>query len=259
MATHSNGKVLAGKLALVTGASRGIGAAIAKRLASDGAAVLVHYGNSPDKADAVVADIKRAGGTAETVGADLSEPGGPAQLTKQIDAAFGGRFGGRLDVLVNNAGVGAFGPAVEVSDEELDKVIQVNFRAVFELARDAGRRMVSAKSGRIINVGSCLGERIFGPGMAIYSATKFAVTGLTKGLSRDFGPHGVTVNNVQPGPTDTDMNPAQGEFADVQRKQTSVGHYGKPDDIANAVAFLASPAAAFINGESLTVDGGVNA
>jgi 3-oxoacyl-[acyl-carrier protein] reductase len=259
MADSTSGKTLAGKLALVTGASRGIGAAIAKRLAADGAAVLVHYANSPAKADAVVADIRKAGGLAEAVGADLADRNGPATLARHIDAAFGGKFGGRLDVLVNNAGVGAFGPPVEMSDEELTKVIQVNFRAVFELARDAARRMTKAKSGRIINVGSCLGERIFGPDMTIYSATKFAVVGLTKGLSRDLGPHGITVNNVQPGPTDTDMNPVAGEGADMQRGQTSVGHYGKPDDIANAVAFLASPAAAFINGESLTVDGGVNA
>jgi 3-oxoacyl-[acyl-carrier protein] reductase len=252
-------KVLSGKLALVTGASRGIGAATAKRLAADGASVLVHYANSSDKADAVVADIRKAGGQAEAVGADLASRNGPATLAKQIDAAFGGRFSGRLDILVNNAGVGAFGPVTDVTDEELDRVIQVNFRAVFELSRDAARRMMKHKSGRIINVGSCLGERIFGPGMTIYSASKFAVQGLTRGLSRDLGPHGITVNNVQPGPTDTDMNPASGEFAHLQVAQTSVGHYGKPDDIASAVAFLASPAAAFINGASLTVDGGVNA
>jgi 3-oxoacyl-[acyl-carrier protein] reductase len=252
-------KPLSGKLALVTGASRGIGAAIAKRLAADGAAVLVHYANSPDKADAVVADIKKSGGQAEAVGADLSKTDGPAKLTRQIDGAFGGRFAGRLDVLVNNAGVGAFGPPTEVSDDELSKVIQVNFRAVFELARDAATRMSAAKSGRIINIGSCLGERIFGPQKTIYSATKFDVVGLTKGLSRDLGPFGVTVNNVQPGPTDTDMNPATGEGADMQRSQTALGHYGKPEDIAEAVAFLASPGAKFITGESLTVDGGVNA
>jgi 3-oxoacyl-[acyl-carrier protein] reductase len=252
-------KVLSGKLALVTGSSRGIGAAIAKRLAADGAAVLVHYGNSRDKADAVVADIRKAGGEAEAVGADLSKDDGAKSLSAQVDKAFGGRFGGRLDVLVNNAGLGAFGPMVEVSDEEFDRVMQVNARAVFQLARDAAKRMAAAKSGRIINVGSCLGERIFGPGMAVYSATKFFVNGLTRGLSRDLGPLGITVNNVQPGPTDTDMNPASGEGASTQAAQTSVGHYGKPDDIANAVAFLASPAAAFINGESLTVDGGVNA
>jgi 3-oxoacyl-[acyl-carrier protein] reductase len=254
-----SGKSLSGKLALVTGGSRGIGAAIAKRLAADGAAVLVHYGNSPDRAAAVVADIRKAGGQAEAVGADLSDRNGAATLARQIDGAFGGRFNGRLDVLVNNAGVGAVGPATDVTDEDIDRVIQVNFRAVFQLARDAARRMTKAKSGRIINVGSCLGERIFGPGMTLYSSTKFAVQGLTRGLSRDLGPHGITVNNVQPGPTDTEMNPATGDFADSQVKQTSVGHYGKPDDIANAVAFLASPAAAFINGESLTVDGGVNA
>ena len=153
-----------------------------------------------------------------------------------------------------------FGPPEDVSDEELTRVIQVNFRAVFELSRDAAKRMTKAKSGRIINVGSCLGERIFGPGMTIYSATKFAVAGPHRAAClRNLGPHGITVNNVQPGPTDTDMNPASGEGADMQRSQTSVGHYGKPDDIASAVAFLASPAAGFINGESLTVDGGVNA
>jgi 3-oxoacyl-[acyl-carrier protein] reductase len=252
-------KPLSGKLALVTGASRGIGAAIAKKLAADGAAVMVHFSASPDKANAVVAEIKQAGGEAEAVGADLSKSDGPAKLAKQIDTAFGKRFGGRLDILVNNAGVGAFGPVTEVSDEELSKVIQVNFRAVFELARDAARRMSTAKSGRIINVGSCLGERIFGPDMTIYSATKFAVAGLTRGLSRDLGPFGVTVNNVQPGPTDTDMNPASGEGADLQRSQTSLGHYGKPEDIAAAVAYLASPAARFVTGASLTVDGGVNA
>ena len=257
--TTNNGNVLSGKLALVTGASRGIGAAIARRLAADGAAVLVHYGSSRDKADAVVAEIRKAGGKAEVVGADLSAHDGPAKLAKQIDVAFGGRFGGRLDVLVNNAGVGVFGPAVDVTAEELTRVLQVNVRAVFELAQDAARRMAKAKSGRIINIGSCLGERVTGPGMAIYSATKFAVTGLTKGLSRDLGPLGVTVNNVQPGPTDTDMNPAGGEGADEQRALTSLGRYGNPEDIANAVAFLASPAAGFITGESLTVDGGVNA
>lgn len=252
-------KALRGKLALVTGASRGIGAAIAKRLAADGAAVIVHYSASPDKANAVVAEIKKVGGEAEAISADLSKSDGPATLTRHIDAAFGRRFGGRLDILVNNAGVGAYGPVTEVSDEELSKVIQVNFRAVFELARDAARRMSAAKSGRIINVGSCLGERIFGPNMTIYSATKFAVAGLTRGLSRDLGPFGVTVNNVQPGPTDTDMNPATGEGADLQRSETSLGRYGKPDDIAAAVAYLASPAAGFVTGASLTVDGGVNA
>jgi 3-oxoacyl-[acyl-carrier protein] reductase len=152
MTTTTNGNSLAGKLALVTGASRGIGAAIARRLAADGAAVLVHYANSPDKADAVVTEIRKAGGQAEAVGADLADANGPATLAKHIDSAFGGTFGGRLDVLVNNAGVGAFGPPAEVSDEELTKVIQVNFRAVFELARDAARRMTKAKSGRIITV-----------------------------------------------------------------------------------------------------------
>ncbi len=252
-------KPLENKFSLVTGASRGIGAAIARRLAADGASVLVHYSASRDRADAVVTDIKNAGGQAEAVGADLASHAGPAALIGQLDGAFGGRFAGRLDVLVNNAGTAVFGAFVDATDEDFDKQYNLNVRSVFQLSREAAHRMTKAGTGRIVNVGSCLGEAIRIPGITVYSSTKFAVQGLTRGMSRELGATGVTVNNVQPGPIDTDLNPASGESAVGQTKLTSVGRYGKPEEIAAAVAFLAGPEAGFINGESLTVDGGTNA
>ena len=250
---------LENKLALVTGSSRGIGAAIAQRLAADGAAVLVHYGSSRERGEGVVNEIKKAGGQAELVGADLTSHDGPAELIKQLDGAFGGRFAGRLDVLVNNAGTAMYGMLTEVTDEDFDKQYNLNVRAVFQLSREAARRMTKAGSGRIINIGSCLGERIPMPAISTYSSTKFAVQGLTRGWSRDLGPSGVTVNNVQPGSVDTELNPADGPSSEDQKKRSSLGRYGKPEEIAAAVAFLAGPQAAFVNGESFTVDGGANA
>ena len=250
---------LENKFALVTGASRGIGAAIAQRLAADGASVLVHYASSPDRAKAVVADIKKAGGQAEAVGADLASHDGPGALIAQLDGAFGGKFAGKLDVLVNNAGTAVFAPLADTTDEDFDKLYNLNVRAVFQLSREAARRMTKAGAGRIINVGSCLGEAIRIPNITAYSSTKFAVQGLTRGMSRELGAAGVTVNNVQPGPIDTELNPADGQGADAQKGFTSLGRYGKPEEIAAAVAFLAGPGASYITGESLTVDGGTNA
>ena len=207
----------------------------------------------------VVTEIRQTAREAEAIGANLASHDGPTALLAQIDAAFGGRFSGRLDVLVNNAGSGAFGALTDATDEDFDMQFNLNVRAVFQLSREAARRMTKAGWGRIINIGSCLGEAVPMPGMALYCGTKFAIRGLTKGWSRDLGATGVTVNAVQPGPIDTELNPADSPMADAQRKLTSLGRYGKPNEIACAVAFLASPQSAFINGECLTVDGGWNA
>lgn len=250
-------KPLAGKLALVTGGSRGIGAAIATRLAADGATVIINYALSEGAAKKVVEAIHAAGGQAEAVHADLSTPEGPRNLFAGLDGAFGKKYAGKLDILVNNAGVYDLAPLSDATDESFDRVFMVNVRAVFQLSREASRRMGSG--GRIINIGSGLGEAVPMPGSGIYSASKFAIAGFTRAWSRDLGPKGITVNAVQPGPVDTEMNPADSEYSDMQKKMTSVGRFGQPEEIAAAVAYLASPSAAFVNGERLTVDGGWNA
>ena len=250
---------LENKLAVVTGSSRGIGAAIAKRLSKDGASVLVHYSASPDRAAAVVAEIEKAGGTAEAVAADLSTLDGPAKLLAQIDPAFGGRFAGRLDILVNNAGTVDRHPILEVTDEAFEKQMNLNVRTIFYLTREAAIRMAKVKWGRVISIGSAFGEAVPVPGVGVYAGTKFAVQGFTRGWSRELGGLGITVNNVQPGPIDTELSPADGPRADLLKKLTSVGRYGTVEEIASAVSFLANPEQAFINGESLTVDGGWNA
>jgi 3-oxoacyl-[acyl-carrier protein] reductase len=253
-------KPLLNKLALVTGSSRGIGAAIAQRLAADGASVIVNYAASPQRADKVVQAIRQAGGEAEAVGADLSHADGLKSLIANIPTAFGGRFDGRLDILVNNAGTVEFGPFLESSEQSYDKHFNLNVRALIELSKDAAARMVKAGSGRIVNIGSAFGEAAPLPGVTLYIATKFAVHGFTRGLSREVGSAGVTVNGVQPGPINTELSPDDGgPAAETMKKLTSVGRFGKPEEIAAAVAFLASPQASFINGENLTVDGGWNA
>ena len=250
---------LENKLALVTGASGGIGSAVAKRLAEDGAAVLVHYSSSREKAEKVVHGIREAGGAAEAVGADLSRPDGPQKLIAQIDDAFGGKFAGRLDVLVNNAGSFAFGGLTDATDEDFDRLFHLNVRATFQLSREGARRMAKAGWGRIINMGSVFGHGAYEAGLSTYCGSKFAVQGLTRGWSRDVGPQGITVNNVQPALIQPEPQPTSGPLIEAMKKHTSVGRLGKPEDIAEAVAFLASPKASFINGESLTVDGGWSA
>ncbi len=247
------------KFALVTGASGGIGSAVARRLAADGASVLLHYGSSRDEAETVAREIVGAGGEAEIAGANLSRHDGPAALIAQLDGAFGGRFAGRLDVLVNNAGTLDFGPLVDATDESFDRLFNVNVRAVFQLSREAARRMTRAGWGRIINMGSVFGAAAPAPGLSIYCGTKFAVQGLTRAWSRDLGPAGVTVNNVQPALIQTEPLPTEGPAFEAMQRFVSVGRFGKPEEIAEAVAFLASPTAGFINGESLTVDGGWSA
>ena len=250
---------LAHKLALVTGAAGSIGSAVAKRLAQDGASVLVHYGTSRAGAESVVAEIKKTGGEAEMLGADLNSPDGPAMLIAQLDGAFGGRFAGRLDVLVNNAGVVPIDLLPDATDEDFDRAFNVNVRAMFQLSREAARRMIPGGWGRIINMGSIFGEGAYAPGLSIYCGTKFAVQGLTRGWSRDLGPKGITVNNIQPAVIQAEPQPTEGGTFDAMKRFTSVGRFGKTEEVAEAVAFLANPKAGFINGESLMVDGGWSA
>ena len=248
---------LENKFALVTGASGGIGSAVAKRLAADGASVLVHYGSSRTEAEAVVAAIRTTGvGEAEVVSADLGRRDGPTALLAQLDPSFGGRFAGRLDVLVNNAGALDFGGLPEATDESFDHLFNLNVRAVFQLSREAARRMTRTGWGRIINLGSVFGEAIPTAGLSLYGASKFAVHGLTRGWSRDLGPAGITVNNVQPALIQPEPQPASGPVVDAMQRFASVGRLGKPGEVAEVVAYLASPRAGFINGASMNVDGG---
>jgi 3-oxoacyl-[acyl-carrier protein] reductase len=206
-----------------------------------------------------VDQIRKEGGQAEAVGANLYHRDGVKRLIASIDKAFGGKFNERLDILVNNAGMVEFGPFLETSEESFDKHFDLNVRAVLTLTKDAGKRMVKSGWGRIINIGAGFGEAVPLPGVVLYCVTKFAVRGFTRALSRELGSSGVTVNNIQPGPIDTELNPADGPYGEVMKKITSVGHFGKSEDIAAAAAFLAIPENSFINGESLSVDGGWNA
>ncbi|MFZ2017481.1 MAG: 3-oxoacyl-ACP reductase family protein [Methyloceanibacter sp.] len=248
-------KKLAGKVALVTGGSRGIGAAIARALADDGADVAISYSASPDKAKAVVNDLLAKGVRAHAFKADQANAQEVSALVKSVVERFG-----HLDILVNNAGVFATGQVHDGANNlsELDHLFAVNVGGVASAVRAAAPLI--SEGGRIISIGSVVGERSPFPGIGDYSATKAAILGYTRGWARDFGPRGITVNNVQPGPIDTDMNPAgNGDFSAAQSAATALGRYGKPEEVAAAVAFLASPAAAYITGTTLTVDGGFNA
>jgi 3-oxoacyl-[acyl-carrier protein] reductase len=254
---RQNVNMLDNKLAIVTGGSRGIGAAIARQLAAQGAAVIVNYARNSDAADTVVAGILAAGGRAAAVQADLADAGAVRRLIAAADTVFDGAFKGRVDILVNNAGMYELATLADSSDGHFDRTMNVNVKAVFIATREAATRMPDG--GRIITIGSCLGDRMPFPGGALYAMSKSAVQGLTRGWARDLGPRSITVNCVQPGPIDTDMNPAAGDGADDQIRGTALGRFGKPDDVAALVTFLASPAAANITGAMLTVDGGTNA
>ena len=243
---------LSGKVALVTGASRGIGAAIAKRLAADGASVAITYSKGADAAAQVVKEIERAGGKAIAIQADATDAKAVTMAVDTVVATFG-----QLDVLVNNAGTAIPKPFDDTSLEEMDRVIDLNLRGVF-IATHAALRHIR-DGGRIITIGSCVGERMMTPGLVAYSATKGAVKMFTQGLSRELGHRGITVNNVQPGPIDTDLNPAAGDWATPQIAATALKRYGKVEEIAAMVAFVAGPEAAYITGANLTVDGGTNA
>ena len=248
MKTESTTK-LSGKIALVTGGSRGIGAAIAKRLAAEGAAVAITYSNSPDRADAVVKEIESAGGKAAAIQADAADAEAVKRSVNETVEQFGG-----LDILVNNAGVAAIAPLDQFTLEDYDRTMAVNVRGVFVASQEASRHM--KEGGRIITIGSTNAERMPFAGGGVYSASKAAVAGLTKGLARDLGPRGITVNNVQPGPVDTDMNPADGPFAETLKGLMALPRYGTGDEIASFVAYLAGPEAAYITGASLLIDGG---
>jgi 3-oxoacyl-[acyl-carrier protein] reductase len=243
---------LTNKVALVTGGSRGIGAAIAKRLAKDGASVAITYTKGSDAAASVVKEIERSGGKAIAIQAD----GTDASAVKAAVEKTVGTYG-QLDVLVNNAGTAIPKKFEDTTLEELDHLIDLNVRGVFVATQAALKHMKNG--GRIIMIGSCVGERLMTPGLVPYSATKGAVKMFTQGLSREVGDRAITVNNIQPGPIDTDLNPAAGDWAAPQKANTALNRYGTVDEVAALVAFVASPEAAYITGANLTVDGGTNA
>jgi 3-oxoacyl-[acyl-carrier protein] reductase len=243
---------LDGKVALVTGGSRGIGAAVATRLAELGADVAITYARSAERADEVVRTISAAGRRGLAIQADSADAG---EIVAAVDRV-AGEFG-RLDILVSNAGIFPFGPIEDVTLDEVDRALAVHARAVF-LAGQAAARHMSA-GGRIISIGSNLAERVPFAGVTLYAMTKSALIGFTRGLARDLGDRGITVNLVQPGSTDTDMNPADGAAADHQRSLSALGRYAEPAEVADTVGFLAGAGARNITGAVLTVDGGTNA
>jgi 3-oxoacyl-[acyl-carrier protein] reductase len=243
---------LEGKIALVTGGSRGIGAAIAKRLAADGANVAITYANGTDAAASVVKEIEQSGRKAIAIQADAADAKAVKAAVDKAVATFG-----RLDVLVNNAGTAIPKTFEETTLEEMDRIIDINIRGVFAATQAALKHMKDG--GRIITIGSAVGERAASPLLVPYSATKGAVKMFTQALSREVGSRGITVNNVQPGPIDTDLNPASGDWAVPQKAATALDRYGKVDEIAAMVAFVAGPESSYITGANLTVDGGMNA
>jgi 3-oxoacyl-[acyl-carrier protein] reductase len=245
-------KKLEGKIALITGGSRGIGAGIAKRLAADGANVAITYTKGADAAAAVVKEIERGGGKAIAIRADGTDAAAVVAAVEKTATTFG-----RIDILVNNAGTAIPKTFEETTLQEMDHMLDLNIRGAFVATQAALKHMKNG--GRIIMIGSCVGERLMTPGLAAYSATKGAIKMFTQGLSREVGARAITVNNVQPGPIDTDLNPAAGEWAAPQIANTALGRYGTVDEVAALVAFVAGPDASYISGANLTVDGGTNA
>ena len=233
----------------MTGGSRGIGAEIVRKLAADGTAVAFTYGASAVEAEKLVAEVAEAGGKAVAIQADSADHEQVARSVDETVAQLGG-----LDVVVNNAGVAYIGDADSFPLEQFDRLVAINIRAAFVAIQRALPHL--GDGGRIINIGSINADRVPGPGLSVYAMTKAAIAGLTRGLARDLGPRGITVNNVQPGPIATDMNPEQGEFADLARQVMATGQYGRPRDIAGVVSYLAGPDTGYITGANWNVDGG---
>ena len=248
----SENKSLTGKVALVTGGSRSIGAAVAKRLASDGAAVAITYHGSPEKAGAVVADIEAAGGRALAIKADAGDAAAVRAAVTETFKAFGG-----IDILVNNAGIALGGPIEEITEADYNRMIAVNVTGVFVATQEAVRNM--KPGGRVIHIGSSMVRYAAFPTASLYTLTKGAVAGFNRSLVRDLGPRGITVNTVHPGPTDTDMNPDGGPVSKIVGPGMAIGRYGKPEEIASVVSYLASPEAAFVTGADIVADGGFTA
>lgn len=243
-------KQLKNKVALITGGSRGIGAGIVKRLAREGADVaFTHSGGNPEKAKDVLEIVKESGQKGIEIVADS---GNPREITAAINKTI--EKMGRLDILVNNAGVFSMKPFPEYSLEEFDDMVAVNVKAVFVASQAAVKHM--SRGGRIIHIGSNMADRVTGVGGSLYSMSKSALSGLTRGMARDLGAQGITVNLVQPGPIDTDMNPADSDFAPMLISQMALPHYGHVDDIAGLVAYLAGEESRFITGTAITIDGG---
>jgi 3-oxoacyl-[acyl-carrier protein] reductase len=243
---------LTGRVALVTGGSRGIGAAVALRLARDGADVALTYRAERDRAAKVVAEIEALGRRALAVRADSADPAAVIAAVERAVAEFG-----RLDVLVNNAGIFPYGPFEQMGLDELDRTLAVHVRAPFVAAQAASPHL--RRGGRIISIGSNLAERVADPGVTAYAMSKAALTGFSRALARELGPRGITVNVVHPGSTDTDMNPADGEGAEPQRARTALGGFQSAEDVAATVAHLAGPGGRTITGTALLVDSGANA
>jgi 3-oxoacyl-[acyl-carrier protein] reductase len=243
---------LANRVALVTGGSRGIGAAIAKRLAGDGASVAITYAKDASAASSVVQAIEHGGGKAIAIQADAANVEAVKAAVEKAVQIFG-----RLDVLVNNAGTAIPKTFEETTMEEMDRVISINIRGVFAATQAALKHI--KEGGRIIMIGSAVGERAVAPGLVPYAATKGAVKMFTQALSREVASRAITVNNIQPGPIDTDLNPASGDWAVPQKAATALSRYGHVDEVAALVAFVAGPESSYITGANLTVDGGMNA